>query len=295
MMIKRSIIPLAIISILLSLYSCAPYEDYYGDFEYTTAYFANPEMNRSVIIDEYDYIQVGAVLGGKLENDSEEWVQYELVDTLVTNAGYEVLPEALYETSNDELNGMTNVIAIPEGSFLGMMKITLQAAFFSDPKALTPTYALAFRILDASTDSIGNDVTLVSFKYVSNAVGFYEHRGSAISSIDTLVYKNADTQLETIAPEGTNSVRSDMVQLGPLDLEFEMTIDAENSVTLTSGDESGAVITATAPGFFDRENDHNIYLNYSFDNDGKSYTATDTLVFVRRLIDNVEQWNTDFF
>lgn len=293
---KKSVISLTIISIIiLSFYSCTPYEDYYGDFEYTTAYFANSEMNRSVIIDEYDYIQVGAVLGGKLENDSEEWVMYELVDTLVTNAGYEVLPEALYETSNDELNNMTNVITISEGSFLGMMKITLQPAFFSDPKALTPTYALAFRITDASTDSIGNDVTLVTFKYVSNAVGFYEHRGRAISPVDSLIYNTAGIELITIAPEGTNSVRSDMVQLGPLDLEFEMTMDAENNVTLTSGDDSGAAITATTTGIFDRENDHNIYLDYSFDHDGKNYTATDTLVFVRRLIDNVEQWDTNFF
>lgn len=292
---KRSVISITIIAILLSFYSCTPYEDYYGDFEYTTAYFAHSEMNRSVIIDEYDFIQVGAVLGGKLVNDSEEWVQYEFVDTLVTNAGYEVLPEALYTTSNDASDGMTNVITIPEGSFLGMMKITLQSEFFSDPKAITPTYALAFRIIDASTDSIGNETTIVTFKYVSNAVGFYEHRGIAISSDDTLVYNTADIELTTIAPEGTNSVRSDFVQLGPLDLEFDMTMDSDNNVSLTSGPESDAEITATTPGFFDRENDHNIYLNYTFENDGKSYAATDTLVFVRRVIDNIEQWDTRFF
>lgn len=292
---KRSVISTTIIAILLSVYSCTPYEDYYGDFDYTTAYFAYDEMNRSVIIDEYDYIQVGAVLGGKLVNESEEWVQYEFVDTLVTNAGYEVLPEALYATSNDALDGMTNVITIPEGSFLGMMKITLQPEFFSDPKAIEPTYALAFRITDASTDSIGNETTIVTFKYVSNAVGFYEHRGVAVSSTDTLVYNTPDIELTTIAPAGTNSVRSAFVQLGPLDLEFDMTIDSENNVTLTSGPESEAEITATTPGFFDREEDHNIYLNYTFDNDGKSYTATDTLFFVRRVIDNIEQWDTRFF
>lgn len=292
---KKSVFSITLISILLSFHSCTPYEGYYDDFEYTTAYFANSEMNRSVIIDEYDFIQVGAVLGGKLVNESEEWVKYELVDTLVTNEGYEVLPEALYETSNDELDGMTNVITIPEGNFLGMMKITLKPEFFSDPKALTPTYALAFRIIDASTDSIGNDVTLVTFKYVSNAVGFYEHNGIAISSADTLVYSTPDIELTTIGPEGTNSVRSDFVQLGPLDLEFDMTMDSENNVTLSSGPESGAEITQTNSGFFDREENHNIYLNYTFDNDGKSYTATDTLVFVRRVIDNIEQWDTRFF
>ncbi|HKK64001.1 MAG TPA: DUF1735 domain-containing protein [Bacteroidales bacterium] len=292
---KKSVISFIIITILLSFYSCTPYEDYYDDFEYTTAYFAYPEIDRSVIIDEYDFIQVGAVLGGKLENDTEEWVQYEMVDTLVTNEGYQVLPEALYETSNDELGGMTNVITIPEGEFLGMMKITLKPEFFADSNALSPTYALAFRITDASTDSIGNDVTIVTFKYVSNAVGFYEHRGVAISSADTLEYQTAGIELVTNAPEGTNSVRSDMVQLGPLDLEFDMTMDDDYNITLTSGPDSDAVVTETSPGFFDEENDHNIYLNYSFDYDGNSYTATDTLEFVRRVIDGIEQWDTSFF
>ena len=292
---KKSLVFVAVIITLISFHSCTKYDDYYGDFDYTTTYFANVQMDRSVIIDEYDFIQVGAVLGGKLVNDSQEWVQYELVDSLVTDAGYEVLPSSLYTTENDELNGKTNIITIPEGSFLGLMKINLNADFFSDPKALTPTYALAFRIVDASTDSIGNSETLVTFKYLSNAVGFYNHTGMAISSVDTIIYNNENTELSTVEPAGTNSVSSDRLDIGSLELFVDMTIDDENNVSFSSGDGSDITINSVNPGFFDRENDHNIYLNYTFDNDGKTYMAHDTLVFVKRVIDNIVQWDTRDF
>ncbi|MGQ1945739.1 BT_3987 domain-containing protein [Geofilum sp. OHC36d9] len=291
---KNSVICVAIIA-LLSLYSCEKYDDYYGDYEYSTAYFANSSMDRSVIIDEYDYIQVGAVLGGKIENNRDEWVKYELVDSLVTNAGYEVLPADLYDVENNKLDGVTNVITIPQGSMLGLMKINLKAEFFSDPKAISSTYALAFRIVDASTDSIGNDVTIVTFKYVSNAVGIYDHKGIAISDVDTLSYGNEAVELTTNTPVGTNSVRSESVLIGSGKLVFDLTMDADNNIAFSSGDGSTIDITPVEDGFFDRENDHNIYLDYTFDYNGNTYHAQDTLVFVKRVIDNVIQWDTTYF
>ncbi len=292
---KKSLIFVAVIITLIAFHSCEKYDDYYGDYDYTTAYFANSKMNRSVIIDEYDYIQVGAVLGGKIENTVDEWVQYELVDSLVTAAGYEVLPESLYTSENNELNGKANVITIPAGNMLGLMKITLKPAFFSDPKALTSTYALAFRIVDASTDSIGLNETLVTFKYVSNAVGIYTHKGTAISAIDTVEYENADIEFLTTGPAGTNSVQSKTLRIGFTNVSLILNIDADNNVTLVNDEDGDIEILSTKSGFFDRENDHNIYLNYTYDNDGTVYEATDTLVFVKRVIDNVLQWDTRYF
>lgn len=74
-----------------------------------------------------------------------------------------------------------------------------------------------------------------------------------------------------------------------------MTIDNDNNVSFSSDSVSNIDISAVSPGFFDRENDHNIYLNYTFDDAGTSYTAHDTLVFVKRVIDNVIQWDTRYF
>lgn len=292
---KKLIVGISILLTVLSFNSCTPYDDYYGDFVYTTSYFAHDQMDRSVIIDEYDFIQVGAVLGGKIINDRDEWVQYELVNDLVTTAGYEVLPSSLYEFENNDFEGVTNVITIPYGEMLGMMKVKLKPEFFSDPKALSGNYALAYRIIDASTDSIGNKETLVTFKYLSNAVGFYKHSGRAISNTETLVYKNDEIELTTSEPVGSNSVQSEKVSLGSFDLAFNLKIDGDNKVTVTEGTGSDFPINSLNPGFFDRENDHNIYLNYSFENDGKIYEAQDTLVFIKRIIDNVIQWDTKYF
>lgn len=292
---KKSLIFATVIITLISFHSCEKYDDYYGDYEHTTTYFANTRMNRSVIIDEYDYIQVGAVLGGKIENTVDEWVKYEFVDSLVNQAGYDVLPSSLYETENDERNGESNVITIPKGSMLGMMKIKLKPEFFLDENTLEVNYALAFRIIDASSDSIGNDVTLVTFKYLSNAVGFYTHKGIAISTIDTLQYENTDIEFLTNGPAGTNSVKSKTLRLGFTNVSLNLSIDSENKVTLVNDEDSDIEILSTEYGFFDRENDHNIYLNYTYDKDGTIYEATDTLFFVKRVIDNVLQWDTRYF
>jgi hypothetical protein len=294
---KKLIVGLLVTLSVLSFDSCTPYDSYYGDYLYTTSYFAHPKMDRSVIINEYDSIQVGAVLGGKIKNEKDEWVKYQLVNDLVTKAGYVVLPQSLYEFKNNNFEGLTNVITIPKGQVLGMMTIKLKPAFFSDPLALSGSYALAFTIVGASTDSIGNKETLVTFKYVSNAVGFYTHRGRAISLVDTLRCAKDEIELKTMGPAGSNSLLSPKTSVGPYSLVYNLTVDSQNNVIVKTGTGSAFPLTSTSPGFFDagKNHSHNIVLKYSFQAAGKTYNAQDTLVFVKRVIDNVIQWDTRFF
>lgn len=292
---RNLIIGLSIILIVLLFSSCSPYDDYFGDYQYSTAYFAYDKIDRSVIIDEYDYIQVGAVLGGKISNTRDETVHYEMADELVLDAGFDVLPAEYYEFENNEHDGVSNVITISKGEFLGMMKVNLLPSFFNDEKSLDGEYALGFRIIDASTDSIGNAETIITFRYLSNAIGNYTHSGRAISSEDTLTYNNEDVELTTALPVGSNSVLSDKVDVGNFELSFHLLANSDNSVTLTGGENSDYEINELYPGFFDRENDHNIYLHYSFEEDGKMYEAHDTLYFVKRTVDNIIQWDTRFF
>ena len=110
-----------------------------------------------------------------------------------------------------------------------------------------------------------------------------------------MTYVNNDTELITSEPVGTNSVISNKLDIGALGLVLNLTMDNENKVSFTSGTGSDITITAVNPGLFDRENDHNIYLNYTFDDAGKTYTAQDTLVFVNRLVDKILQWDTQYF
>lgn len=283
------------LTIVLCFSSCEGYGEYYGENDFSIVYFALDDVSRSVVMDEFDYIKVGCVLGGKISNDVDEWFKYEMVDSLVDTSKYTILPESMYTMEDNDYNGQVNTIAIEAGEMIGLMKITLKPEFFSDEKALEGKYALGFRLLDASTDSIGKSEHVVTFQYLSNAIGFYNHTGVAISASDTLTYTNDDVELTTIAPLGTNSVTSPVIRLGENELTLEMTVDADNNIVLTSASESAIALTGNGTGFFDRENDHNIYLDYSFEADGNTYTAKDTLVFYKRVIDGLIETDTRFF
>lgn len=292
---KNLTIAIVVLISLVGFSACDKYDDTYGDFDYTAIYFANPDKDRSVIIDEFDFIQIGCVLGGKISNDAAEWFQYELVDSLVTNAGYTVLPESLYTVSNNDYMGKTNTVEIPVGKMLGMMKVTLKPEFFSDTLAYLGKYALALRLLDVSSDSIGRSETIVTFKYLSSAIGVYTHSGKAVFEDSTITYENDDIDLTTTLPLGSNSVLCKKVSIGANDLVFNLDIDADNNITVTEGPGSAFPITTLSAGFFDKDGDNSIYLNYSFDDNGAVFEATDTLVFKKRTVDLVLQTDPRFF
>jgi len=283
------------LTIALGFSSCEGYGDYYGENDFTIVYFANDNMSRSVVLDEFDYIKVGCVLAGKTSNDKDEWFKYEMVDSLVDTSVYTILPQSLYTLEGDEYNGQSNTVVIPEGEMLGLMKITLKPEFFNDSKALDGKYALGFRLLDASTDSIGKSEHVLTFQYLSNAVGFYNHKGMAISSSDTLEYTNDDKELTTVGPTGTNSVITPVLRLGENELILELNMDDVDNVVVKSSGTSAIALTEDGTGFFDRENDHNIYLDYTFEADGNTYNAKDTLVFYKRVIDGLIETDTRFF
>ncbi len=291
---KKITFALLVLTTILSISSCA-YEETYGDYTYTTCYFAYDQMDRSVIIDEFDYIQVGCVLGGKISNDDAEWFQYELVDSLVTNAGYEVLPASMYDITNNDYLGQANTVEIPVGNMLGMMKVTLQPSFFADSLALEGKYALAFRVIDHSTDSVGKTESIVTFKYLSSAIGTYTHSGVAVAGDSSLSYENDDIELTTTTPVGENVVISDKISVGSNDLVFKLTIDADNNVSVKEGSGSDFQLTNVSTGFFDKDGDNSIYLNYSYDDNGLVFEATDTLTFKKRVVDNVLQVDARYF
>ena len=136
---------------------------------------------------------------------------------------------------------------------------------------------------------------MVTFRYLSNAIGIYNHSGRAISAVDTFVYKNENIELKTTEPLGQNSVTSERINIDYMELFLNLIVNSDNSVTVSQGEDCDYEITQLSPGFFDRENDHSIYLNYSFEEDGKVYEVNDTLRFVKRVVDNIVQWDTEYF
>lgn len=288
-------ISLIALTIALCFSSCEGYGEYYGENDFSIVYFAKDDVSRSVVMDEFDYIKVGCVLAGKISNDVDEWFTYEMVDSLVDTSMYTVLPESMYTVEDNDYKGQANTVLIAKGEMLGLMKITLKPEFFNEQLALDGKYALGFRVVEASTDSIGKSDHVVSFQYLSNAIGFYNHTGVALAAADTLVYTNDDKELTTIAPLGTNSVTSPVLRIGENNLTLELTVDDDNNIVVKSASTSAVALTEDGTGFFDRTNDHNIYLEYTFDADGNTYSAKDTLVFYKRVIDGLIETDTRFF
>ncbi len=58
---------LAILILSVALVSC--YEDYINDFDYTAIYFPNPIDVRTVVVGEGLKVNLGAALGGVMENE----------------------------------------------------------------------------------------------------------------------------------------------------------------------------------------------------------------------------------
>lgn len=139
----------------------------FGDFDYSTTYFAWQYPVRTLVLGETSYydnsndlkhqFEIKASIGGLYENKKDLNVEYELdpslADSLATKIGTDtvhlkMLPQNYYELMT------TGNIVIHKGSFNGGVTIKLTDAFFNDPLACTNKYILPLRLISSDTDSI---------------------------------------------------------------------------------------------------------------------------------------------
>lgn len=285
---NRYIIIIALIGFFVS--SCEKYEDYMVDYNYSAVYFPHASIDRTVIVGEYMDIGVGIFLGGRIENNSEEWATYEIDPEILSGTDYIPLPEAYYSFDN------SGKITIPEGKFQGFANITVnQDVFCADSLALTSNYALGFRLLDTSVDSILTDkeITIITFKYINTYDGNYFHKGRAIgyvdgNPVDTMQYPADDYwNLTTFSSNGVTA--PEMGNISGDDYLMDLVINPDNSVNIQKNPEAGTDVQNQSgqydPGI------RTFYLEYSFMHEGKSYNAKDTLIFRNRIVDGVNQWD----
>ena len=289
---KKYVAKLLVLFMATIFFTGCEMEDFVVDYDFTAIYFANRKIDRSIIIGEYDYIQVGVVLSGKVANNTEEWAKYHLNPDTVTGSGYTVLPDNYYTIENSIEGKDPGTFYVPSGDWLGMVKVTLNDQFVNDPLALTANYALGFELEknNTSVDSIltGKEAVIITFKYISNAEGFYYHNGVATGGTEAIVY---DQKVWELSTEGTTSVESNGLGngLGGAQNKILIEINADNTVTLSSAD-GGLPITDLSGSRYDPDL-RQFYLNYSYDEGGVIYNSTDTLVFRNRVVDGINQWD----
>jgi hypothetical protein len=260
------------------------------DYPYSAVYFPHASIDRTVIAGEYMEIGVGIFLGGRIENPSEEWATYELDPDILSGTGYTLLPDEYYSLDSE------GTITIPRGKFQGFARVTVdQELFCADPLALTSTYALGFRLLDTSVDSIlaGMESTIISFRYINTYDGNYYHRGRAVgfvegNPVDTMMYPADDVwNLTTFSPAGVT-----VPEMGNISADgymMDLVIHPDHSVSIQKNPVADKEVTGLF-GEYDPDS-RTFILEYSFDYQGRDYTARDTLIFRNRIVDGVNQWD----
>lgn len=298
--------------LLTALVSCEKYEDYLNDYDYSIVYFATQKPLRTIVAYEDMDFKVGVALGGKRENNEEEYAEYVIDPSLLDDQSltegndFKLLPESYYTLSNNDK------MIIPEGEFIGDVTVSLNRdAFTSDPLATKNTYALPLRITKTSADSIssgkygpeGNelippkDYTILVVKYISPYHGTYYHMGeqkevdSTGNVIETITYRNKDlSRNETwdLSTLELNKVKTSGIgnnNNGSLILEIEA---GSNAVDVTSGKPAFEV---SGSGSYDESN-RTFYLDYDYIHQNKNYTVKDTLILRRPPEEDLyfEEW-----
>jgi hypothetical protein len=272
------------------LNSCEKYEEYMVDYKYSAVYFPHRAIDRSVIVGEYMEIGVGISLGGRFENNSEEWATFELDPDILTGTDYLLMPEAYYTMDNSMR------ITIPVGEFMGFTYVTVDPELFcADSLALTSTYALGFRLLETSVDSILTEMasTIISFKYINTYDGNYYHKGRAVgysdgNPPDTMVYPKDDVwNLTTFSPDGVTA--PEMGNISGDAYLMDLVVNPDNTVGIRKNPIADKDVTGLSGEYL--PDSRTFILEYSFSHEGKDYTANDTLIFRNRIVDGVNQWD----
>ena len=292
-------IVVAFLFVGIAFTSCG-YDDFVeNEYDYTAVYFPHDTLSRSFIMGEGMRIGVGVVLGGVLSNTQDVEVTFSMpTDSLDSNPNLAVLPEEYYDLVDADGNPVTDVITIPAGSVQGFVYVQADsAALLADPLSLGYNYALPFKIESVvNADSILETYqsTVITFTYINQLYGYYVQYGS---------YTKSDGVTESLIeyPGGIDDVvllemKSPMTMKttsysNENDTEMNITIADDNSITITSADESSPIID-NGGSYYDPST-RTIMLNYSFDFNGYTYTANDELLFRNRVVDGVNQYNED--
>jgi hypothetical protein len=310
--------------LILSLVMISCYDDYVKDFDYSAVYFPYQVDVRSFVVGEGMKIELGAALGGVIENKKDINVNFTIDNSLVT-------PDILTLMQSGEsyiVNSVTGVqelspvppnyytlsnagkIVIKSGQHSGSVVMKADSsAFLSDPATIRASYAIPLYITSSDADSIleSRRYAVIGLKYENMLFGNYLHGGITVQKdpagtvIDTVRYFTTVNQVEskiwtltTIAPnalavKGYSSVSSSKNEL-------VLTLDGGN-ITVSRASGSTFNFQPEGASIFNRSKllqDRKIYLNYKYVNaSGNTCYAQDTLTFRNRIRDGVNEWQDE--
>lgn len=312
---------LALFILSVALVSC--YDDYIKDYEINAVYFPYQINVRTFVVGEGMSIEIGAALGGVMENYKDRNVDFVLDNSLITpkrleemksGEGYiknsvdlveelKPLPSNYYSLSN------SSRMVIRSGQHMGSIEVVADsAAFLADTATINATYAIPLYITRADADSIlePKRFAVIGVKYENMLFGNYWHGGITVEKDPTgipianqpLPYyttipqpENKTWTLTTVAPnalavKGYSDVSSSKN-------EMILKLDGTN-VTISSAQGSTFTFEPDGASTFNNSRllqDRELYLSYKYVNAaGNTCYAKDTLTFRNRIRDGVNEW-----
>lgn len=282
--------------IIIGVTGCK-YDDYMIDYKYTAVYFPVTAKARTFVVGENKSIEMGIVLGGKRENKTDEWVDFEIDPTIIPT-GFTLLPASYYTLSDN------SKFIIPTGKMQGAITLTIDTAkFLNDPLAIQAKYVLPVKLTDTSADTIlpAQSFQVLNLKFESRQFGNYYHNGvtnvtNAAGVSSTIVYHQAEPVTNAINNWSLSSVtpytlKTDGIsnQKGGVNNTFNITVKNDNSVVVGKNAASNIAVSQNGACTYNPSK-REFYLKYTYVNAGSTYQVTDTLIFRNRILDGVNQW-----
>jgi len=215
------------ITILTVIAGCTDQEIYFPDYDLQAVYFPIQKPLRTLSLGE-DRVDnsldrelkfdIGVSIGGMYKN-TKNWTVDYVVDTTLTDKVTVDGSPLLYLPSSYYTLSPEGTATIPSGSFIGRIRVSLDASFLDDSLAIAGRYAIPLRITGSSADSVlsglkadlvenpdrrinsdwvanktPKDWVLFGIKYVNAYHGTYLQRGMNIRyqggvPVDTVVYR----------------------------------------------------------------------------------------------------------
>lgn len=286
-------IALIIFVLTAALWSCEEYDEYIKDYDYSAVYFGTQKPLRTIVAYDEMTFKVGVVLGGKRENNKEEWATFNIDESLLNGTTFTLLPANYYTLSDPEK------MVVPKGEFIGDVTVTLnREAFTSDPLAHLNTYALPFKLEETSADTIlegkfteggielvpAKDYTVLVVKYISPLHGTYYHKGVQWELdingevVDTVEYRNKDlskNQTWNLTTQALYEVETSGLGTNNAN-RLKLTKNEDNSVVVEAADGITATVSEGSGTYNDEKRE--FYLSYKYSVGGKNFNVADTLI-----------------
>ena len=313
---------LALLILSFAMVSC--YNDYVKDFNLNTIYFPYQVDVRTFVVGEGMKIEIGAALGGVMENTKDRNVDFTIDNSLITpecltamkvgatyikNAVAAVTTLAPLPSNYYSLSNNSNLV-IKAGQHMGSIVMKADsAAFLADASTINAAYAIPLYITRADADSILElkRFVVIGLKYENMLFGNYWHGGVTIikdasgNAIDTISYYTGIPQpqlktwaLTTIAPNAL-AVRA-YSDKSSVNNELILKLNG-NDIEVSSATGSTFSYQPVGTSTFNRAGllqNRKIFLNYKYVNAaGNTYYAQDTLTFRNRIRDGVNEWQDE--